>query len=146
MKIPQTGGCQCGGVRYEIIEPPRMVYACHCTECQRMTSSAFSMALVLPAGAFRVFSGEPRAVPYKTGSGRIATRWICPDCGSWIGVGPSVAAVRNVRAGTLDDTSWLQPSAHLWTRSRQPWVVLPEASQIFETQPADLLGFLYSGS
>jgi hypothetical protein len=60
MKLPQTGGCQCGALRYEITQAPYMVYACHCTDCQRMTSSAFSMAIVLPAEAFRLIAGKPR--------------------------------------------------------------------------------------
>jgi hypothetical protein len=60
MKLPQTGGCQCGALRYEITEAPRMVYSCHCTDCQRLTSSAFSMAVVVAAEAFRLTIGEPR--------------------------------------------------------------------------------------
>jgi hypothetical protein len=41
MELPQTGGCQCGALHYEITQAPIMVYTCHCTDCQRMTSSAF---------------------------------------------------------------------------------------------------------
>src|SRR5262245_49895130 len=52
MKLPQTGGCQCGSIRYEITEAPQLVYTCHCTDCQPMTSSAFSMGVALPANAF----------------------------------------------------------------------------------------------
>jgi hypothetical protein len=51
MKLPQTGGCQCGKVRYKISEAPQLVYTCHCTDCQRFTSSAFSMGIVVPGGA-----------------------------------------------------------------------------------------------
>jgi hypothetical protein len=56
------------------------------------------------------------------------------------------STVRNVRPGTLDDTSWLHPTVHFWIRSKQPWVVLPEGAQTFETQPADLMGFLSAGA
>ena len=62
MKLPQTGGCKCSAIRYEITQAPRMVCTCHCANCQRMTSSAFSMACVLPEGAFRIVRGEPKAV------------------------------------------------------------------------------------
>ena len=62
MKLPQTGGCQCGAIRYEITQPPQMVYTCHCTDCQRMTSSAFSIGCVLAEGVFRVVRCEPKAV------------------------------------------------------------------------------------
>jgi len=51
--------------------------------------------------------------------------------------------VRNVRGGTLDDTSWLRPTVHFWTRNKQPWIAIPEGDQIFETQPADLVRFFY---
>jgi hypothetical protein len=145
MKLPQTGGCHCGAVRYEITEAPQLVYACHCTDCQKITSSAFSMAIVLPTGAFRLIKGEPQAVQRTADSGYVATRMICSNCGSWVYAGPRPGStVRNVRAGTLDDTSWLRPTAHIWARSKQPWVVLPEDDRIFETQPADMVAFLYS--
>jgi len=62
MKLPQTGGCQCGAIRYEITEAPQLVYTCHCTDCQRLTSSAFSMAIVVNDGAFRFTGIKPRAI------------------------------------------------------------------------------------
>ncbi len=54
MRLPQSGGCQCGAVRYEVSGPPRIVYACHCTECQRQSGSAFAMAAVIPGESFRI--------------------------------------------------------------------------------------------
>jgi hypothetical protein len=58
MEIPLTGGCQCGKLRYEITEAPRLVYSCHCTKCQKITSSAFSMGFVVTEEAFRLTAGE----------------------------------------------------------------------------------------
>ena len=150
MKLPQTGGCQCGAIRYEITQAPQMVYTCHCSDCQRITSSAFSMALVLPDGACRLVKGEPRVVQRTADSGHLTIRWVCPDCGSWICGAPRTSAatpgaVRAIRAGTLDDTSWLHATTHFWTRSKQPWIALPEGSHVFETQPSDLIGFFASG-
>jgi hypothetical protein len=144
MKVPQTGGCQCGEIRYEITRAPQMVYSCHCTDCQRMTSSAFSIGCVLPEGAFRVVRGELKATQRTADSGRATTWWICPECGSWVCAGPSLGSIRNVRGGTLDDTTWLHPTVHLWTRSKQPWIALPEDGRNFATQPEDLRSFLYS--
>jgi hypothetical protein len=142
MRLPQTGGCQCGAIRYEIREAPDLVYTCHCTECQRLTGSAFAMALVVAGAAFQLAGTQPRPLQRKADSGRTVTRWVCPDCGTWICSGPKPEpaardAVR-VRAGTLDDTSWLRPTTHFWTRSTQPWIVFPEGDQRFETQPEDL--------
>jgi hypothetical protein len=60
MKLPQTGGCQCGAIRYEVTEAPQLVYTCHCTECQRLTGSAFSMALVVAGTAFQLAGTQLR--------------------------------------------------------------------------------------
>jgi len=101
-----------------------------------MTSSAFSLGCVLPDGAFRLLQGQPKGVQRTTGSGRVSTRWVCPECGVWVCTAPRPGStVRNVRGGTLDDTSWLRPTAHIWTRSKQSWLPLPEGDRNFETQP-----------
>ena len=85
MRLPQTGGCQCGAIRYEIREAPDLVYTCHCTECQRLTGSAFAMALVVAGAAFQLAgTPQPRPLQRKADSGRTVTRWVCPDCGTWI--------------------------------------------------------------
>ena len=136
MKFPQTGGCLCGKLRYEIAEAPRLVYTCHCVDCQRLTSSAFSMAIVVADGAFRIMGIEPRPIESTADSGRTKIRWVCPECGCWVfSTARPDNGLRRVRSGTLDDTSWLRPTVHFWTRSKQPWLTLPEGDQVFETQP-----------
>ena len=139
MRLPQTGGCQCGRLRYEITQAPHMVLTCHCTDCQRFTSSAFSIAMVVDAQAFHLTGVEPRAMLHTADSGRNLTRWVCPECGSWIcnGAKPGSAnpnAFRNVRAGTLDDTSWLRPAAHFWTRSNSPGSCCPMSEATSSTR------------
>ena len=138
MNLPQTGGCLCGKIRYEVTEAPQLVYTCHCIDCQRLTSSAFSMAIVVTDVAFRIAGIEPREIQRTADSGAVVTRWVCPECGSWdCGASSSDDGLRRVRAGTPDDRSWPCPTAHFWTRSKQqPWITLPEGGQIFETQPA----------
>jgi hypothetical protein len=137
-----TGGCLCGALRYEINRAPIAVYTCHCTDCQHLTGSAFSTAVVVAGSAFLLTGTEPRPFQRTADSGRILTRWVCPDCDTWICGGPKPGSpqppeFRVVRAGTLDDTSWLQPTFHFWTRSRQPWITVPFEGQSFDTQPAD---------
>ena len=151
MKLPQTGGCLCGALRYEVTRTPMAAYTCHCTHCQRLTSSAFSTAIVVAAEAFRLTgAADPRPLRRTADSGRTATRWLCPECCTWLcsGPKPDTAAAPDslvfLRAGTLDDTSWLRPTVHFWTRSAQPWVVLPEGGTRFETQPADYAAWLRS--
>ena len=134
MKLPLTGGCQCGACRYEITAAPRSAYTCHCTACQNHTGSAFSMAVLVDEADFRMTRGTLKPIERKGDSGRTVPRFVCPDCGSWICNGPRPDG-RRVRVGTLDDTSWVKPTMHFWTRSKQPWVVLPEGDQVFETQP-----------
>jgi len=82
MKLPQTGGCLCGKIRYEISEAPRLVYTCHGTECQHLTSSAFSIALAV--AGFRVTGDEPQPLESTADSGRVKIRWVCPVCGCWL--------------------------------------------------------------
>jgi hypothetical protein len=139
MKLPLTGGCLCGAIHYEIARRPIAVYTCHCTDCQRITSSGFSVGMVVIADSVHL-SGETRTVESISDSGRTKRRLICPSCGIWIGGLPLQGTevpdvVRVLRGGTLDDTSWLRPTTHYWTRSRQPWVVLPDGDQQYETQP-----------
>jgi hypothetical protein len=136
-----TGGCACGAVRYEIKLEPLNVYACHCTDCQRLTTSAFSIGVVVPEEGFRLTGEEPRLAPGGvTASGRVKSRWICADCGTWLYGNPipgiqHPGMVRIVRGGTFDDTSWLRPTTHYWTRSKQRWVVLSEDATQMMTQP-----------
>jgi hypothetical protein len=134
MKLPQTGGCQCGKVRYEITEKPQSVYTCHCLDCQRLTSSAFSLGVVVPEKGFHLSGIEPRQLRRTADSGRVNLRLVCPECGSWICGTPRDGLVR-VRAGSLDDTSWLRPTRHIWIRRKQAWVTIPAGDEIFEGPP-----------
>lgn len=143
MGFPQTGGCQCGAVRYEITGPPTTVYACHCTECQRQSGSAFAMAAVIPQAHFRVTRGSPAMFARPTGPAKVMECWFCADCGTRLYHMPGGAAYpnRNVKPGTLDDTSWLVPTTHFWTRSAQKWVVIPDDALRHDTQP-DVLAWV----
>jgi hypothetical protein len=103
MKPPQTGGCQCGKIRYEITEEPREVNTCHCLDCQRLTSSAFSLGIVVPEKEFRLTGVEPSRLQRTADSGRVNTRLVCPECGSWVCRMARDGVVR-VRAG-----GWTMP-------------------------------------
>jgi hypothetical protein len=140
VNVPATGGCQCGAVRYEITGPPITVYACHCTECQTQSGSAFAMAAVIPKQSFRVTKGTPKMSARKSSPTMTIEGWFCSDCGTrlWHMPGGADYPNRNVKPGTLDDTSSLTPATHFWTRSAQPWVVIPEDAVRHETQPEAL--------
>ncbi|MEA2739428.1 MAG: hypothetical protein QOH05_2735 [Acetobacteraceae bacterium] len=135
-----TGGCHCRALRYTVTGRPLGAYVCHCTDCQSLSGTAFAIGVVVPAAAFDL-TGSPRLVRRVLGSGTISSRWICPGCGVWVCGGSKLDAVasadmRVVRGGTFDDTAWIRPTAHYWTRSAQPWVVFPEGVTLHATQPA----------
>jgi len=136
MATTQTGGCQCGNLRYEITGPAKAVVACHCTDCQRQSGSAFGMTLLVKESDFRLTRGEVKIYRSKSAAGREKIGAFCPDCGTRIYHKPEWRkGFVSVKPGTLDDTGWLRPDTHLWTRSKQSWVVIPDGVKAFDTQP-----------
>jgi hypothetical protein len=122
-------------------EGPHQRLCLHCTDCQRATVSVFSIGVAFPGEAFRLTGKELQPSPGGvTDAGRVNTRWVCPDCGICLCGGLKIGTeppgyTRIVRGGTLDDTSWLNPTTHFYTRNKQPWVILPAGATIYETQP-----------
>lgn len=132
----REGGCQCGAVRYRLTEEPVMLAICHCKDCQRQSGSAFGMSLVVPKSGFSLLSGTLKTFERLADSGRKLSCSFCPECGTRIHHEPRYAeGILNIKAGTLDDTSWLEPRVSVWMRSKQPWVVLPEGLPTIEMQP-----------
>jgi hypothetical protein len=131
-----VGGCLCGNVRYRSDAEPAMTAVCHCSHCQKQTSSAFSILVGVPKGSLHI-EGEPLAAYETEGeSGQPLVRKFCPNCGS--GVVTDVTVTPDlvwIKAGTLDDTSWLQPQVHWWSNSAQPWVKIDDAILAFEKNP-----------
>ena len=131
MAVERDGGCQCGYVRYRISGDPLGLTVCHCTECQRQSGSAFGMTLAVASDSFRLVSGELASFQVTCDSGRIKTCRFCPRCGTRITHQISAPAL-GVKAGTLDDTSWLAPGTHYWTKRKQPWFALPAGTHCIE--------------
>lgn len=133
---PIEGGCQCGKIRYRVTAEPLAVVACHCTECQRQTGSAFGISMVLPREAFELVTGEPRSFSRGADSGGTVECTFCGDCGTRIHHMPSkLTKTLNLKPGTLDDTSWLNPTLHVWVSSKQPWVPIPDGVPRFDRNP-----------
>jgi hypothetical protein len=139
MRLPLTGGCQCGAVRYEIRAQPLTVYACHCTECQRQSASAFSLSLVAPRDALAIVAGTPKAWRRVVeGTPRAIQCVFCGECGVRLLHNPEHnLQVSIVKPGTLDDASWLEPVGHVWTRSAQSWFEIPDDGVNYDAQPPD---------
>ena len=130
-----SGGCLCGQVRYTAQAGRAAAMVCHCRDCQKQSGSAFSVLFALPAADLAV-QGTLRTHISTAASGNIVHRRFCPDCGSPVTTElPARPALVVVKAGTLDDPSWLHPRMHLWCDSAQPWVPLPTDLPCLPTQP-----------
>jgi len=130
-KLPWDGGCRCNQTRLRVSAPPLMASACHCTGCQRMTASAFSLTLTLAAESFSVTSGEP-VIGGLHGPDR---HYFCPRCKSWMFTRPDgMDAFVNLRPSMLDDHGWFVPLLEVWTQEKLPWASTP-AVHSFPTQP-----------
>ena len=133
------GGCRCGVVRYGLaLDALPPTYACHCTDCQTWSGSAFSQQAVVAEDAINA-SGPIVLYELTSPSGRISRQRVCGVCHTRIfntnSARPGVAVVR---AGTLDRSNELMVTAHIWTRSKQPWFALPEGVPAWlEAAPAE---------
>ena len=127
----RAGQCRCGGVRFRADGDPIVTMACHCTGCQRMTASAFSLSALYPSRNVAVVQGEP-----VIGGLRGATRhFFCPHCMSWLFTRPDgMDEFVNLRTTMLDDAADLAPFIETWTREKLPWATTP-AIHSFETLP-----------
>jgi hypothetical protein len=116
-----------------------MVYACHCTDCQKRSGSAFGLSVWVSRAAIEVTKGSAEAHTSATAEGRAQHLRMCGPCRTRLwSEPPKRPDVAILRGGTLDDTSWLQPVAHIWTRSAQPWFVFPKGMKTYEGQPASM--------
>lgn len=152
MNSKTEGGCACGACRYELHGTPMIVHACHCTDCRRLAGAPFAVNLWIEAGNVVLTSGELESVMLEGGeSGQPCEAWRCAACGTplWSRYYVAPGDFRWVRAGTLDDPAQFAPDVHVWTRSKMPWVDIPEDVPSFETfyelrefWPAESLGRL----
>ena len=128
--FPVQGGCDCKAVRYRMETRPLFVHCCHCRWCQRESGASFALNAMIEADRVTHTGDEPELVltPSESGSGQAIAR--CRQCkvavwSNYAGAGP---LVRFVRVGTLDNPDLLPPDIHIFTASKQPWVVLPSGT------------------
>jgi hypothetical protein len=132
MSVTREGGCACGAVRYRLTSDPLFVHCCHCLNCQRQTGSAFVINLLIEADRVELLAGDPQPVDVPRDDGSKQTIWRCPSCQVAVFSQYTRPEVRFVRGGTLDDPSGVTPDVHIFTRSKLPWVTLPDAVPAFE--------------
>src|SRR6202030_3848835 len=126
------GGGSCRAVRYRLASQPMIVHCCHCRWCQRETGASFALNAVIEADRVMLLQGSPGLVltPSNSGKGQKIAR--CPVCqvalwSTYVGAGD---ALRFVRVGTLDEPDRLSPDIHIYTESKQPWVLLPPGTPV----------------
>ena len=124
------GGCTCRAVRYRMTDTPLFVHCCHCRWCQRETGASFALNAMIEADRVELLQGHVEVVdtPSNSGKGQKVSR--CPKCriAVWSNYSGGGNAVRFVRVGTLDEPDRLPPDVHIFTASKQPWVVLPRGT------------------
>ena len=132
LTLPQDGGCRCGRVRLRISKAPLLTMACHCTGCQKMSSSAYSLSAAIPADGFEVVEGEP-VIGGLHGASR---HYFCGWCMTWMFTRPEgVDFFVNVRPTMLDDTTWLVPYIETFTSEKLHWATTA-AVHSYPTFPA----------
>lgn len=128
-----AGGCTCRAVRYRLMARPLIVHCCHCRWCQRESGAAFALNALIESDRLVVLSGSPELVPTPSNSGKGQAIARCPSCrvavwSHYAGLGDRMSFIR---VGTLDDPDRFPPDVHIFTESKQPWVVLPAGARAF---------------
>ncbi|MBT5649373.1 MAG: GFA family protein [Rhodospirillaceae bacterium] len=143
MTAPYSGGCGCGAIRYTVTSEPLISYLCHCTECQRRTSSAFGLNFQIPTKNLVIDKGTPASRTRTADSGNDLALNFCGDCGTPLFSAPGARPqIRVIYAGTLDDPSWVPVKLNIWTASALPWVPMDTGIANEPGQPnmADYIG------
>ena len=135
-KLPWDGGCLCGGVRFRVSAPPLLTIACHCTGCQKLSASAYSLTIAVPSDGFAVTRGE-LVIGGLHGPHR---QLYCPHCKNWMFTHPhGLDFFVNVRATMLDEHHWYAPFVEVFTSEKLTWA-MTSVVHSFATQP-DLEGY-----
>jgi hypothetical protein len=128
-----SGSCLCGAVTYSCSADPLFTAVCHCADCQKQTGTAFSVIVGVPRDAFEVKGELAEHTTIGSDSHKETHRHFCGDCGSPImSLAESLPGVALIKAGTLDDRSWLEPQLHVWHASAQPWAADLDERPVFE--------------
>jgi hypothetical protein len=117
-----TGRCHCGDIAFEATVDPARVTICHCTDCQRLTGTAYRVTVPAPSASFRLLRGAVTTYVKTGSSGRQRVHGFCPRCGSPIySAAPNDPPTYGLRVGSLDQRAELPPKKRIWCRSALPW-------------------------
>ena len=130
----RKGHCACGEVEYELSNDPMIVHACHCTDCQRLTGSAFVINMWIEAKNVNLLTGKLSSKTLAGGDGSDHDVFFCLSCGTYVWSQYHRAPGENlfIRAGTLEAPHEIKPDVHIFVRSKAPWLELPADAVSFE--------------
>lgn len=131
------GSCLCGQVSYQSsADEPSMMAICHCPDCQKQNGAAFSINVLVPTASIK-FEGKSLAQYIVNGdSGTPVTRNFCNNCGSPLSTElDAFGNLAAIKAGTLEDSSWVKPSIQIWCDAAQPWGVLDNSIECKAENP-----------
>lgn len=122
------GGCRCGRVRWRIeCEQPPRTYACHCSDCQTWSGSAFSQQAIVARERFECV-GDVGQFDLPSADGqRTSIQFACPTCFTRLyNTNSARPGLVVIRAGTFDASHELTIVAHIWTKRKQPWLIIDD--------------------
>ncbi|PCJ33201.1 MAG: hypothetical protein COA90_00785 [Gammaproteobacteria bacterium] len=132
---PIKGSCQCGNISYELLAAPSMIVACHCKQCQKLSTSAFSITAMVDAENIK-FHGVMSEWSRPADSGNIAAAKFCPNCGNRIyHFNPDKPDKIKLKPANLSDTRIIKPTVHVWVSEKQDWFQIPDGVKVFDKQP-----------
>jgi hypothetical protein len=135
--LPWEAGCRCDRLRMRVTEPPVVTMACHCAGCQRMSASAFSLSVLVPASGFEILRGET----VIGGLHGPARHHFCAHCKAWVFTQPEgMDAFVNLRATMLDDHAWYVPFVETCRAEGFPWAVTGASHSFPNLPPPDVFG------
>ncbi|MGH3018436.1 MAG: GFA family protein [Gaiellaceae bacterium] len=132
MSVQREGGCACGAVRYRLSSDPLITHCCHCLNCQRQTGSAFVINLLIEHDRVELLSGDPQPIDVPRDDGSTQRIYRCPTCQIAVYSQYNRPTVLFVRGGTLDEPSSIEPDVHIFTKSKLPWVAIPDSAPAFD--------------
>lgn len=122
--LPLTGGCLCGGVRFEVTEPPLGASYCHCTRCQRRTGTAASASVAVAADAVQVLSGEELVRCWQPPDG--AAKCFCSECGAHLWARREGGDRLFVRFSAFDGDPGVRPQFRQFVAYAAAWEPIPD--------------------
>ncbi|NQV56741.1 MAG: GFA family protein [Rhodospirillales bacterium] len=131
-----TGGCLCGVIRYKVSGDIIRTANCHCDDCRKATGSAFATNVFVAADDITVTHGTLKSYNHIADSGNAMTKEFCGDCGSQIfGFGAARPGVKNVKAGSIDDASFVKPEVNLFLAHAIPFTKIDREIDCFDGMP-----------